>query len=152
MSWAAWTETVGCVDESISKSQEHTASHCAPLGEAGYLILGKGGRTAEKPFLLSFLPSFSEGCNLCACGRGRTGRKETGCDPTLPQTKGADGRPSSVLGWGGVRRHTKERRALPWSSFQPPCIRDGGEGGPAYNKKSLATPPPPLAHDLCSSL
>lgn len=75
----------------------------------------------EKPFLLSFLPSFSEGCNLCTFGRDGMSRKETGSDPTPPQTKGADGRPSSVLGWGGVRRHMR-RTAVPSHGvhFSPP--------------------------------
>lgn len=93
----------------------------------------------EKPFLLSFLPSFSEGCNLCARGRDGVSRKETGSDPTPPQTKGADGRPSSVLGWG-EKTHAKERRALPWSSFQPPSIRDGGEGALLITRRAWRPP------------
>lgn len=113
----------------------------------------------EKLLCLSRRLSFSEGWNLRPCGRERMGRKGAGSDPTPPQTKGADGWPSSVLGWG-EKTHAMERRALPWSSFQPPQykrwwtgVRGGGGGGGAYNEKRSETRPhPPLARDLCSSL
>lgn len=69
----------------------------------------------EKPFLLSFFLSFRPSESDATCARvDVTGRveKKRGSDPTPPQTKGADGRSSSVLGWGGVRRHMR-RSAVP---------------------------------------
>lgn len=100
----------------------------------------------EKPFLLSFSLSFRPSVSDATCARvDVTGwvEKKRGSDPTPPHKR----RRWPVLlsfrvGWG-EKTHAKERRALPWSSIQPPSIRDGGEGGPAFNKKSLVTTTPP---------
>lgn len=94
---------------------------------------GVGSPAPWKSFILP------NSCKPCACVCEGLCRKETGkLSPSSDKGRRWLALLSFGVGWCKQTPAT-ERRALPWSSFQFPTERDGGQGGPAYNKKGLET-------------